>query len=148
MLNFDSPYYADELTFLERDVNGFQPLSSKLARRCVKIAHDMGYKATSEALPLFAGGTDAAEAYRCGVEACTLTGIVWDDRSKPAVYHTPDDLVSSIEPKAIEQAISIAIRLVELVDADALYDESEPMAKQEKDQDDGPDLSFSKLSIR
>ena len=146
MLNFDSPYYADELTFLERDVNGFQPLSSNLARRCVKIARDMGYKATSEALPLFAGGTDAAEAYRSGVEASTLTGIVWDDRSRPAVYHTPDDLVSSIEPKAIEQALSIAIRLVELFDAEALYDESEPIVKQ--DQDEGPDLVFSKLSIR
>jgi len=148
-LNFDSPYYEDELTFLERDVNGLQPLSSTLARRCVQIARDMGYKAQSMAIPIFAGGTDAASSARCGIDATTLTAVAWDDRSKPAVYHTPDDIVSAIEPKAIEHAISIAIRLVELVDKDELYADSDTLVREDKTVDaDGPDLKFSKFSSR
>lgn len=148
-LNFDSPYYEDELTFLERDVNGLQPLSSKLARRCVQIAQGMGYKAQSAAIPIFAGGTDAASAARCGIEATTLTAVAWDDRSKPAVYHTPDDIVSAIESKAVEHAISIAIRLVELVDSDQLYEDADTLVREEKpSSQDGPDLKFSKLSSR
>jgi len=148
-LNFDSPYYEDELTFLERDVNGLQPLSSKLARRCVQIAQGMGYKAQSVAIPIFAGGTDAASAARCGIDATTLTAVAWDDRSKPAVYHTPDDTVSAIEPKAVEHAISIAIRLVELVDREELYEDSDTLFKEDKHVDeDGPDLKFSKFSSR
>ncbi len=148
-LNFDSPYYEDELTFLERDVNGLQPLSSKLARRCVHIAQGMGYKAQSAAIPILAGGTDAASAARCGIDATTLTAVAWDDRSKPAVYHTPDDTVSAIESKTVEHALSIAIRLVELVDKDELYQESESIFKEDKPgSDDGPDLTFSKFSSR
>ncbi len=148
-LNFDSPYYEDELTFLERDVNGLQALSPKLARRCVQIAQGMGYKAQSTAIPIFAGGTDAASSARCGVDATTLTAVAWDDRSKPAVYHTPDDTVSAIESKAVEHAISIAIRLVELVDNDELYEDGETLFKEEKSEDEvGPDLRFSKFSSR
>ncbi len=148
-LNFDCPYYEDELTFLERDVNGLQPLSSKLARRCVQIAQGMGYKAQSAAIPIFAGGTDAASAARCGIDATTLTAVAWDDRSRPAVYHTPDDTVSAIESKAVEHAISIAIRLVELVDNDELYDDADTLFKDDKPvSEDGPDLKFSKFSSR
>lgn len=148
-LNFDSPYYEDELTFLERDVNGLQPLSSKLARRCVQIAQDMGYKAQSAAIPIFAGGTDAASAARFGIDATTLTAVAWDDRSRAAVYHTPDDTVSAIESKAVEHAISIAIRLVELVDKDELYEDSDTILHEDTEmKDDGPDLKFSKFSSR
>ncbi len=148
-LNFDSPYYEDELTFLERDANGLQSLSSKLARGCVQIAQGMGYQAQSAPIPIFAGGTDAASSARCGIDSTTLTAIAWDDRSKPAVYHTPDDLVSAIEPKAVEHAISIAIRLVELVDKDQLYEDSDTLFKEDDEVDEeGPDLKFSKFSIR
>ena len=148
-LNFDSPYYEDELTFLERDVNGLQPLSATLARSCVQIAQGMGYAAQSASIPIFAGGTDAASSARSGVDATTLTAIAWDDRSKPAVYHTADDTVSAIEPKAVEHAISIAIRLVELVDSDRLYEDADVLLKEEPPVDsDGPDLKFSKFTTR
>jgi hypothetical protein len=145
-LNFDCPYYADQLTFLEKDINGTQPLSSKLARRCVQIAKSMGYDATSQSIPFLAGGTDAAEASRAGLEACTLTAIGWDDVSKPAVYHTKDDVCTAIESEALERALSIAIRLVDLVDTDTLF---EPPRKEEPtDKETGPELRFQKVSIR
>jgi hypothetical protein len=145
-LNFDCPYYADELTFLEKDINGTQNLSSELARRCVLIAKSMGYEATSQSIPFLAGGTDAAEASRAGLEACTLTALGWDDVSKPAVYHTKDDVCSAIEPEAIEQALSIAIRLVELVDTDRLYDKK--MTEESTGEEKIPELNFHKLSNR
>lgn len=118
--NFDCPYYVDDLTFLVRDVNGTVKLSQQMATGCVEIAKSMGYKAKSQSLPLFAGGTDAAEGARAGLHAVTLTAMPWDDVSKPAVYHTPQDLPEAIQPDVIEEAISIAIKFVDLLDADKL----------------------------
>ncbi len=145
VLNFDSVYYPDRLTFLERDVNGTVPLSSRLARRCVHIARSMGYEAESESIPRLSGGTDAAMASRNGLEACTLTAVAWDDHSKPSVYHTKDDVVSAIDPKAVEMALSVGIRLVELVDAERLWDDAPEQSKEEEQE---PNLAFSKLTHR
>jgi len=109
----------------------------------------MGYKAQSASIPIFAGGTDAASAARCGIDATTLTAVAWDDRSRPAVYHSPDDIVSAIESKAVEHSISIAIRLVELVDNDELYEDTDTLFKDAKPlREDVPDLKFSKFSSR
>jgi hypothetical protein len=148
VLNFDSLYYADALTFLEKDVNASVELSSLLARRCVEIARSMGYEAKSEAIPRLAGGTDAAEASRAGLQACTLTSVGWDDRSKPSVYHTKDDNVSAIEVKAIEQAISVGIRLVELSEAGQLWEEGLEEPSPEEKLEEEPKLIFSKLTNR
>lgn len=149
VLNFDAIYHADRLTFLERDINGTQMLSSRLARRCVQIARGMGYEAVSESIPRLAGGTDAAQASRSGLEATTLTSVAWDDHSKPSVYHTQDDVVSSIDVKAVEMAISVAIRLVELTDSDRLWalDESPNDEKTPKEESE-PKLVFTKLTHR
>ncbi|MFA6839681.1 MAG: M28 family peptidase [Sphaerochaetaceae bacterium] len=122
--NFDCPYYADELTFLVRDVNSTVRLSQQMATGCVEIAKAMGYKAKSQPLPFLAGGTDAAEGARAGLHAVTLTAIPWDDTSRPAVYHTPEDLPQAIEPAAVEEALSIAIKFVDLLDAGKLHVDS------------------------
>jgi len=149
VLNFDAIYHADKLTFLERDINGTQRLSSRLARRCVQIAKDMGYEAVSESIPRLAGGTDAGRASLAGLEATTLTSVAWDDRTKPSVYHTAKDVVSAIDAKAVEMALSIAIRLVELVDSDRLWevDEMQGPAKKEVESEE-PELVFTKLTHR
>ena len=147
VLNFDAIYHADKLTFLERDINGTQMLSSRLARRCVQIARNMGYEAVSESIPRLAGGTDAAQASRAGLEATTLTSVAWDDHSKPSVYHTQDDVVSSIDVKAVEMAVSVAIRLVELTDSDRLWVQDENLGNDEtKMENSEPKLVFTKLT--
>lgn len=149
VLNFDSIYHADKLTFLERDINGTQALSYRLARRCVQIAKSMGYEAVSESIPRLAGGTDAACASLAGLEATTLTSVAWDDRSKPSVYHTERDVVSAIDGKAVEMALSIAIRLVELVDSNRLWDVGEmPSPKEQEPEEGDPKLVFTKLTHR
>jgi Zn-dependent M28 family amino/carboxypeptidase len=148
VLNFDSMYHSDKLTFLERDVNGHQPLDAPLARRCAEIAQSMGYAATCESIPRLSGGTDAAEASRANLRACTLTSVGWDDRTKPAVYHTEDDTVASIDPKSVEMALSVAIRLVELVDQKRLWEPEHPKQEKQKEEESDPKLTFSKLTHR
>ncbi len=145
VLNFDSVYYSDHLTFLEKDVNGTLQLDASLARRCTEIARSMGYEARSESIPRLWGGTDAAEASRCGISATTLTAVAWDDRSKPAVQHTRDDVVEAIDPKALESALSIAIKLTDLIDGNRLWEEAEV---QEKEVPKEASLVFSKLTNR
>ena len=145
VLNFDAIYWADSLTFLERDVNGTQPLSKELARRCVDIARSMGYEAKSESIPRLAGATDAASASRAGLEATTLTAVGWDDHTRAAPYHSEGDTVEAIEAKAVEMAISIAIRLVEHVDGETLWEQEEASAPP---PEPSSSLSFSKLTHR
>ena len=146
MLNFDCVFYADRLMFLEKDINGQQPLSCKLARRMVAIAKGMGYSAQSGSIPLFAGGTDAAEGARAGIEACSLVAVGWGDRMHPEVYHTSDDTVDHIEEKAVEEALSLGIKLAELVDKEKLYDEGTPDTENPcKDDVQRPVLHFRKL---
>mgnify|MGYP001230997265 CR=1 FL=1 len=149
MLNFDCIYYADRLTFLEKDINGKQMLSEKLARRMVSIAKSMGYEAHSASIPFLAGGTDAASAAKCGIEATSLVAVGWGDRTHPEVYHTSEDTIDHIEVKAVEEAISIAIRLAELVDGKGEQTEpkEEKAAKEktEETQTSHPLLRFKKL---
>jgi hypothetical protein len=145
VLNFDSVYYGDKITFLEKDVNGTQPLDASLARRCTEIAHAMGYESRSESIPRLWGGTDAAEASRCGISATTLTAVAWDDRSKPSVQHTRNDTVEAVEPGALERALSIAIKLTDMIDGNRLWEEIE---EQEKDVPNEASLVFSKLTNR
>lgn len=144
VLNFDSIYHSDMLSFLSKDINGTQELSEKLAHTCVRVAQNMGFSAESCSIPRLAGGTDAAEASRHGLEACTLTSAGWDDRTKPAVYHSADDTVSAIEGKAVEHALSVAIRLAELVDSELIWQDEEAMIKEEPEVD--PILNFSRIS--
>ncbi len=145
VLNFDCVYFADHLSFLERDINGTQRLSESLARRCVEISRSMGYEANSVSIPRLGGGTDAAEASRMDIPATTLSAVSWDDRSKPSVYHTKADVVEAIEPKALETAISVAIKLTGLVDSGYLWSKEEPdLDEPEKEIS----LTFSKLTSR
>jgi hypothetical protein len=40
----------------------------------------------------------------------------WDNKERSSVYHTPQDLPEAIDPQALEEALSIAIRYIEQVD--------------------------------
>lgn len=118
--NVDCPYYAKDLFFLTSDINGSVKLSQKMATECVGIAHSMGYDAFSQPIAFLTGGTDAAEAAKVGVEAVTLMAMPWGNKERAAVYHTPDDVPSAIDPVAVEETLSIAIRFIEKVDQNEL----------------------------
>ena len=84
------------------------------------MCHDRqidGIEAFSQPIAFLTGGTDAAEAAKAGLEAVTLMAMPWGNKERASVYHTPDDLPEAIDPKAVEQTLSIAIRFIEHVDA-------------------------------
>ena len=77
----------------------------------------MGYEAFSQPIAFLTGGTDAAEAAKAGFEAVSLMAMPWDNKERSSVYHTPNDLPEAIDPKAVEETLSIAIRFIEQADA-------------------------------
>lgn len=112
VFNIDCPYYAEHLTFLTKDVNGFVPLSKSFASRCAADAASMGYKSSVGELPIFAGATDAASAARAGLEATTIMGIPMSG-SSIAPYHTEDDVPDALDKATLEEVMAIAIKVVE-----------------------------------
>ncbi|HZJ88613.1 MAG TPA: M28 family peptidase [Sphaerochaeta sp.] len=148
VLNFDAIYYADSLTFLERDANATLSLDTELARRCVAISHAMGYPAISESIPRLGGASDAASASRAGLSATTLTAVGWGEGTKASVWHTEKDTVDAIEEQAVERSLSVAIRLAEEIDAKEKQQEpllEEVVTKEEKEH---TGLRFGRLTPR
>jgi hypothetical protein len=115
-LNADCPYYHDELRFLIRDVNWTVKLDQGLAEECVKISNSLGFKAITCPIAFFAGGTDSGEAARAGIRTTCLLSLPFTNVDRATVYHTINDTVDTIEPRAIAQAIAVAIQLATLVD--------------------------------
>jgi energy-coupling factor transporter transmembrane protein EcfT len=149
-INLDCLYKADELVFLDTDINGTQPLSSKLAQKGVKLAVGMGYNAKMHHMPFLAGGTDAAEGYRAGIQSISLMALNFKDITATHL-HSRSDVVDNIEVKAIEQVISIAIKMAGVIDRDNIDDESFVVDEKDNDQEDKEkelELTFSKLSRR
>ena len=87
-----------------------------MATQCVEIAKSMGYEAKSQKIAFLAGGTDAGESAKMGIEATSLIAMPWGKSERAAVYHTPDDIVENIDEIAVEQTISIAIKFIEHLD--------------------------------
>ena len=115
--NVDCPYDPKQLFFLTSDINGSVKLSQEMATTCVGIAKSMGFDAFSQPIAFLTGGTDAAESAKHGFKAISLMAMPWDNRERSSVYHTPDDLPEAIDPQALEETLSIAIRYIEQVDA-------------------------------
>ena len=147
-LNFDCIYSSDELVFIDSDLNGLMPLSKKLAQNCVKLSTSMGYEAKNHPLPFLSGATDAASGYRANVEACTLMALNFGNGIKNSYFHTKNDTVDKIEDKAVEKAISIAIKLSKSID-DGKFNDEGLISEEKKDIPDISEmLKFNKISRR
>ncbi|MEM8857924.1 MAG: M28 family peptidase, partial [Chloroflexota bacterium] len=79
---------------------------------CVSIANQLGYNMTTTNFPLLAGGTDAAEFAKAGVEATTLAAMDWISKGDDTVYHTLRDTVDAVDPIAVEQSIAVGIAYI------------------------------------
>lgn len=113
LYNIDCPYDLKDMFFLKTDINGSVLLSEKLAKQCVEIAADLGYKAEEKEIAFLTGGTDAAELAKFGVSATTMMAMPWDNSERASVYHTPDDTVDALDPACIEAGLEIFFKLVE-----------------------------------
>jgi len=109
VLNIDTLYKVEDLSFLENDLNGSVKLSHKMAQDCVSIAKSLGYPTRISGMPFGAGSTDAAAFGKIGVEATNMAGISFDISKfgQGLVYHTPNDLTKYIETEMVEAALKI-----------------------------------------
>ncbi|MHA1671994.1 MAG: M28 family peptidase [Promethearchaeota archaeon] len=107
VFNIDSIYSVDDIHFLTSNINGTVQLSKDMASQCNQIAQNLGYDSKTIPIPPGAGGTDAGEFGRVGIEATTIiampTEIIRDD----LVYHTINDTVENIDPLAVEAVIKV-----------------------------------------
>ena len=108
LLNLDSIYDINQIHFLTSDINGSRKLSLRMAEDCVRLARELGYQARTAPMTFGGGGTDAAEYARIGVETTTLIAVSIKMVRDRLVYHTLDDQVDNLDPKAVQAAFRIA----------------------------------------
>lgn len=116
-LNIECLYSKDEMFLMSSDINGSVKLSDELAGQCARILSDInGTEISVKPIAFLTGGTDAGELARAGVNATTLMGMLWENDSHDAVYHTPEDTVEHVCPEAVDAAIELTERLAEELD--------------------------------
>lgn len=110
--NLECLYDHQEMTLLTSDLNGFVPLSQPMADQCCSIAKDLGYEMRPIPFPFLAGGSDAAEFAKAGVEATCLAGMNWADKGDLPAYHTRRDTIEAVDPQAVQRSIDLGIHYV------------------------------------
>lgn len=111
--NLECMYNHEQMAFLTSDLNSFVPLSMDMASDCVAIAEKLGYTIPTSPFPFLAGGTDAAELAKAGVEAITLAAMNWDTKEGLVAYHTLRDTIEAVDPIAVERSIAIGLAFIE-----------------------------------
>ncbi len=111
-LILDGIYQTEDLQFLSYDINGFLPLSKKMARECSEVAEDLGLDIPAIRMPFGGGGTDAAAFQRAGAKSTCLIGIASDLIREDLHYHTSRDTPDKIDPEAVEDALEIVISYI------------------------------------
>ena len=110
--NLECMYDHTELNFLTSDLNNFVSLSKEMADHGVMIGTQLGYDVSTKEFPLLAGGTDAAEFAKVGIEATTLSAMSWTNRTKDSAYHTTRDTIDAVDPEAVKRSIDIGIQYI------------------------------------
>ena len=114
--NLECMYNHEQMAFLTSDLNSFVPLSQEMASDCVAIAGKLGYDIPTSPFPFLAGGTDAAELAKVGVEATTLAAMNWDTKEGLVAYHTLRDTIDAVDPIAVERSIAIGLSYIQQKD--------------------------------
>lgn len=110
--NLECMYDHTQLAFLTSDLNSFVPLSSEMVEEGMAIAKQLDYEIHAVPFPFLAGGTDAAEFAKQGIEATTLAAMNWVERGNEPAYHTPRDTIESVDAEAVSRSIHIGIEYV------------------------------------
>lgn len=115
VLNIDTIYQLDHLSFFSRDLNSFVPLSRELAEELVSLAKSLGYTGKVSAMTFGGGATDAASFGKIGIPATNICAMSFNihDYKNGFPYHTPKDSVENIEPEAVEAIIEIIVNFIQ-----------------------------------
>lgn len=114
--NLECMYDHRYLAFLTSDLNSFVPLSADMVTQCVAVAERLEIPVQTAPFPLLAGGTDAAEFAKAGIEATTLAAIDWVGKSKDRAYHTPRDTIEAVDKTAVSHSIALGIEYILEID--------------------------------
>ncbi len=108
-LCIDTVYNADKLIFFDNDLNMTVDLSHEMAQELTDIATGHGYGAKVDHMPWGGGSTDAAAFGEVGIDASALLAFELDVKNlqDDLVYHTPNDTVDAIEPRVVEQCLTV-----------------------------------------
>ncbi|MHA1672652.1 MAG: M28 family peptidase, partial [Promethearchaeota archaeon] len=82
------------------------------------ISNQLGYSPKLFQMPFGAGGTDAAEFAKIGVEAITILALPTEYVRENLVYHTSEDTVDKIEPAAVKAILEIQMEYILRKDAE------------------------------
>lgn len=115
--NIECLYDKKNLFFLTSDINGFVPLSKKMAKECQEVASQLGYETEVNPIVFLAGGTDAAEFAKRGVEATTIVGMNWKNIADSPAYHTLRDTIDVVDPEAVSATFDIIVGYVNRKDS-------------------------------
>jgi aminopeptidase YwaD len=116
MLNMDCLYDEKELFFLTSDLNDFVKLDENLANDLKNVASMLNIETKTQRLAFLTGGTDAAELAKVGVSATTIIGMPWSNSKRSNVYHTPNDILDNVSPKATKDTLEIFIKYITNLD--------------------------------
>lgn len=117
--NLECLYDHNELHVQTTDINSFVKLSDRMANDCIDVAADRGYQLDKRPFPLLAGGTDAGEFAKAGIDAVTLSAINFTDKGENPAYHTTRDTIDAVDPVAVERCIDIGIHYILKKDGDS-----------------------------
>jgi hypothetical protein len=113
VVNLESFYVLKELAALRVDLNGFVPLSARLADMAVEEGRAEGIEVGSMKMLYGLGATDAAEFARAGIAATTLLAVPHDFFGKGrVVYHTRHDTAENLDPATIDAAVRLTMRMI------------------------------------
>ena len=110
--NLECMYDHRELGFLTSDLNSFVPLSEPMVDECIAVGQSIGYTIKKVPFPFLAGGTDAAEFAKAGIEATTLAGMNWVSKQDKPAYHTPRDTIEAVDAQAVSKSIELGIHYI------------------------------------
>ena len=114
--NLECMYDHKELSLLVNDLNSFVSLSMDMVEDVSQVAKELSYHVPSSKFPIMAGGTDAAEFAKIGVEATTLAAMSWTERGEDPAYHTTRDTIDAVDAIAVSRSIEIGIAYVRCKD--------------------------------
>jgi putative aminopeptidase FrvX len=116
VFNVESVYKLVDLAVCTRDRNFTTALSRAMADELVQVATARGQRLRKLAIPFGGGGTDAAAFAAAGITATSVIGLPTGLFSRSQYYHTENDIVEKIEPRAVEAVIGIAVDYVRGLD--------------------------------
>jgi Zn-dependent M28 family amino/carboxypeptidase len=112
VINIDSFYNYKNFTLFTTDRNGTYKLSKKLNRELKDFSDKKGYSIALKPHPFGGGGTDAWRFEAAGVPSVSLIGMSTSLIFKDIYYHSSMDVVSNIEPAAVQAVMDLLLDFI------------------------------------